>query len=114
MADPSPCDDSSLPRVLDTMLETPGLEPQHLNASLPRVLDTTRGNSVETDAYPWDDSQLPRVLNTMRSNSIKKGELVSKPELEGRLENKDEVWNLAVGEVIARTKGEGDDSRGGG
>lgn len=114
MADPSPCDDSSLPRVLDTMLETPGLEPQHLNASLPRVLDTTRGNSVETDAYPWDDSQLPRVLNTMRGNSIKKGELVSKPELEGRLENKDEVWNLAVGEVIARTKGEGDDSRGGG
>jgi len=58
--------------------------------------------------------QLPRVLNTMRGNSIKKGELVSKPELEGRLENKDEVWNLAVGEVIARTKGEDDDSKRGG
>lgn len=48
----------------------------------------------------------------MRGSSIKKGELVSKPELEGRLENKDDVWNLAVGEVIARTNGGDGDSKG--
>lgn len=38
----------------------------------------------------------------MRGSEIKKGELVSLPDMEGRLENKDEVWNLAVDEVMAR------------
>ena len=55
--------------------------------------------------------QLPKVLNMMRGSDIKKGDLKSKPDLEGRVRDKDDQWVYAVDEAMARASDKEDTAK---
>lgn len=47
---------------------------------------------------------LPMLLTKLRSDAIEEGELMSRPNLRGRIEDKQAVWPVAVSEAIARVR----------